>query len=289
MYYEDLGNPSGIPVVLLHGGPGGGMEKRTPRFFDKRTWRVIVYDQRGCGKSTPRLSLSHNTTWDLVEDMERLRKHLEIPKWALCGGSWGSTLALAYADKHLDRITGFLLRGICLITPEELRWIYEKGGASQIYPDNWKQFIAPINRPKNYKNLTRKYKELFKSRKTRTSAAKAWQRWEGSLARHKQLPYKYSGKKFSEEISIIENHYFVNNAWLAPGQLLAAAKKIRVPMFILQGRYDMVCPVKSALDLKEAVPHATLLLVSDGGHSTKESTMRDAFHGAIRALAKEVE
>jgi proline iminopeptidase len=284
MYYEEHGNPQGRPVVVLHGGPGGGLKKKSIRFFDKRKWRIILYDQRGCGKSKPRLSLLHNTTWDLVEDIERLRKHLEIPKWTVTGGSWGSTLALAYASKHLDKSEAFVLNGICLITPEEMRWIYEKDGAAQLYPTNWERFYEPVAPAKDYKTLTRKYRSLFKSNKTRRSAAKEWSRWEMSLARLKQIPFKSKHPNAAEEISMIENHYFIHDAWLKPGELLEAAKKIDVPLILIQGRHDTVCPAKSAIILKEAVPQAKLILVPEGGHSTKESAMAKALKQAIQSL-----
>lgn len=285
MYYEEHGNPQGRPVVLLHGGPGGGLEIKSIRFFDKRKWRIILYDQRGCGKSTPRLSLKHNTTWDLVEDIERLRKHLDIPKWTVCGGSWGSTLALAYASKHVDSIEAFVLRGICLLTEEEMRWLYEQNGAAQIYPKDWQKFHSLVAPAKDYKTLTRKYKGLFKSNKTRRFASKAWWRWESSLSRVKQVAFRDDSPKFSEEISVIENHYFTHGAWLKSEDLLNAAKKIKVPLILVQGRHDLVCPAKSAIALKEAVPHAKLILVPDGGHSTKEKAMAKALKKAIASLA----
>jgi len=279
MYYETHGNPEGIPIVALHGGPGGGMHKWLLDLFDLKKWFVVLYDQRGCGKSIPRLELKANTTWKLVGDIEKLRKVLQIDKWAILGGSWGTTLAFAYASKHMDKITGFILRGICLVDDKELDWMYGSEGAAQVYPKEWKKFVTvggPGAASGRRRNITLAFSKKLANRRTRRRAAAAWWGWESKLsklhARAGASPGTESHKKFMEEISVLENYYFLHGAWLKPGQLLAAAKKIpaSVPVFLIQGRYDLVCPARSAFSVAAAIPHSKLI-VSEAGHSTFEN------------------
>ena len=290
MYYEKHGNPEGVPIVVLHGGPGGGLSKDYLQFFDLKKWFVIMYDQRGCGKSLPRLELKSNTTWHLVEDIEKLRKELEIDCWAVFGGSWGTTLALAYASKYLQNITGFLLRGICLVDDKELDWQYGEDGAARIYPVEWDKFVSGscIKRKgiKSAKTMINNYSKCLGNRKTRKRASSSWWKWESSLSKLNQK-IRTDGPKFEEEISTIENHYFKHGAWLKPGQLLATAKKIKVPVIIVQGRYDMVCPAKSAYELAKALPNAKLV-VSISGHSQSEKGNNIALHKGAKQLLKQL-
>jgi proline iminopeptidase len=278
MYYETHGNPKGRPLVALHGGPGGGLTRYVLRLFDLKKWFVILYDQRGCGKSTPRLDLKNNTTWHLVKDMELLRKHMGLNSWALYGGSWGTTLSLAYASKHLENVTAFIMRGICLFTEEENAWMFEKGHASEVFPTQWKEVTRPLK--KGTRKIVRPYLTLLKSPKTRRSAAEAWTKYEHTLSYMIPKPF-HPDKKSDEESALLEAYYYVNNAWITPELLLHTAKKIKVPVILIQGRYDMVCPPSSAFLLKEAIPHAKLVVVPNAGHATREK-------GIMKALRKEV-
>lgn len=279
MYYETHGNPKGKPVVVLHGGPGGGLQRFVLRLFDLKKWFVILYDQRGCGKSTPRLGLKDNTTWHLVKDMELLREEVGLDTWTLYGGSWGTTLALAYASKHLERVAGFIMRGICLFTDEENAWMFEKGHASEVFPKAWAEVVNPL--PKDTRKIIKPYLKLLKSPKTRRSASKTWSKYEHTLAYLKPIPFK-SDVKSDEESALLEAYYFAHNAWLTPELLLETAKKIKVPVLLVHGRYDMVCPVSSALALKEAIPHARLCLISNAGHGMREK-------GILKALRREIQ
>ena len=281
MYYETHGNPKGRPIVVLHGGPGGGLQRFILGLFDLKKWHVILYDQRGCGKSTPRLELKDNTTWHLVDDMEVLRKHLQIDKWAVYGGSWGTTLALAYASKYLDRVTAFVLRGICLFTKEETAWMFEKGYASEVYPKAWDQVVKPLR--KGTRKLIKPYHKLLLEKKTRRDASRAWSKYEHDLSYLKPRPFK-ADQKSDEESSVLESHYFVNNAWLTSDLLLKAAKRIKVPVILVQGQYDMVCPASSAIKLKDIIPHAKLFLISNAGHATREPGTFRALRKAVRNL-----
>jgi proline iminopeptidase len=281
MYYETHGNPKGRPVVVLHGGPGGGMSQFVLRLFSLKKWYVILYDQRGCGKSTPRLELKHNTTWHLVEDMEVLRKHLELDAWTLYGGSWGTTLALAYASKHVERISALVLRAVCIFTKEETAWMFEKGHASEVFPKAWAD-VTDILR-KGTRKIIKPYQTLLKSKKTRKTAARAWSKYEHDLSYLEPVPFKPDPKS-DLETSLIENHYFVHNAWLTSDILLVAASKIKVPVIIVEGRYDMICPIASAFKVKEVLPQAKLVIVKKAAHATKEKPMFKALRKAIASL-----
>jgi proline iminopeptidase len=283
MYYRERGNPLGKPVVILHGGPGGALESKVPsRSFDLTKWRVIQYDQRGCGRSTPTglEGLKANTTWHLVADIERLRSHLDIEKWLIFGGSWGSTLALAYAEKHPERVSGIVIRGIYLGDPWETDWLYKEGGASQLNPVGWASFASAAKNGKT-KNLTRAYHRLLHSsrRATRKAAARAWTRWEHSLSFLEARPDR-STEAEQENMALVENHYFSHNCWLKKGQLLTNAKKLsKIPTTIVQGRYDLVCPPISAYQLKATLPHATLVMTT-AGHAGSEPETKAALRKA---------
>ncbi|MDB4944332.1 MAG: Proline iminopeptidase [Labilithrix sp.] len=277
LYFEESGNPNGKPVVFLHGGPGGGTEPKHRRYFDPSVYRIVLFDQRGCGRSTPFASIDENTTWDLVADIETLRKELGIQKWQVFGGSWGSTLALAYAETHPERVTELVLRGIFMLREPELRWFYQEG-ASFIYPDAWEPFWNHIPEAERGDMLRAYYKRLVDpDPRVRSAAAKVWSVWEGStscLVPNTDLIARTGGDDFSLAFARIECHYFVNDGWLTGGRELLApanvAKLRNIPGVIVQGRYDVVCPAKSAWDLHRAWPEATLKMVPDAGHAASE-------------------
>ena len=281
VHFEEHGNPRGKPLVFLHGGPGGGVEPVYPRYFNPRKWRIVLFDQRGCGQSKPFSELRENTTWTLVADIERLRNHLGIDRWVVFGGSWGSTLSLAYAQKHPKRCKALVLRGIFLLRKSELLWFYQEG-ASNIFPDAWEHFIAPIP-PRERGNMMKAYYKRLtsRSRSVRKRAARAWSIWEGSTSKlylDPTLIKRFGGGKFADAFARIEAHYFVNRGFLKrDDQLLRDVKKIRrIPGVIVQGRYDVVCPIRSAWDLHRAWPQAKLVIVPDAGHSMTEPAIRSA-------------
>lgn len=285
MYYETHGNPNGKPVVCLHGGPGGGLTRLALRLFNLKKWHVILYDQRGCGKSTPRLELKDNTTWHLVEDLEVLRKHLQLESWALYGGSWGTTLELAYASKHLERVTAFIMRGICLFTDEENKWMFEKGHASEVYPNAWADVTEMLR--KDTRKLLPGYMKLLKSKKTRKAASRAWSKYEHNVSYLIPRPFKAEPKS-DEESSVLEAYYYTHNAWITPKLLLETARKIKVPVLLVHGRYDMVCPASSAILLKKAIPHAKLVLVKDAGHAMREKGVFSELRKGISHLVDKI-
>jgi proline iminopeptidase len=275
LYFEESGDPQGKPVVFLHGGPGFGSEPNHRRFFDPAAYRIVVFDQRGCGKSKPHASLVENTTWDLVADIETLRAHLGIERWQVFGGSWGSTLALAYAETHPDRVTELVLRGIFLVREQEIAWFYQRG-TSAIFPDAWEKYVEPIPERERADFVRAYYKRLTSDDAAeRLRAAKAWSVWEGStscLAPNRALIEKAAVDDFALAFARIECHYFVHNAWLErPRDLLGNVHRIRhIPGVIVQGRYDVVCPMESAWALHRAWPEADLRIVPDAGHSAGE-------------------
>jgi len=277
LYYEESGNPKGKPVVFLHGGPGGGTEPKHRRYFDPAAYRIVLLDQRGCGQSTPFASLEANTTWDLVSDVEKVRVELGIDTWMVFGGSWGSTLALAYAETHPARVTELVLRGIFLLRKEEIRWFYQEG-ASFLYPDAWEAYVNHIPVDERGDLVHAFYKRLTSDDPAvQSAAAKVWSVWEGStscLVPNMDLIARTSGDAFALAFARIESHYFVNDGWFTGGrELLAPAniEKIRkIPGVIVQGRYDVVCPAKSAWDLHRAWPEADLRMVPDAGHAASE-------------------
>ncbi|ONH92132.1 hypothetical protein PRUPE_8G157100 [Prunus persica] len=263
IYWEQSGNPNGHPVVFLHGGPGGGTAPSNRKFFDPDFYRIILFDQRGAGKSTPHACLVENTTWDLISDIEKLREHLEIPEWQVFGGSWGSTLALAYSQLHPDKVTGMVLRGIFLLRKKEIDWFYE-GGAASIFPDAWEPFrdLIPENERGSFVDA---YGKRLNSddQEVQYAAARAWTMWEMMTAHlfpNNDNIKKGEDDKFSLAFARIENHYFVNRGFFpSDGFLLDNIDKIRhIKTTIVQGRYDVCCPMMSAWDLHKAWPEADL-------------------------------
>jgi proline iminopeptidase len=276
IYYEQSGNPDGQPVVFVHGGPGGGTEPFQRRFFDPAAYRIVLFDQRGAGKSRPHASLEDNTTWHLVADMERLREELGIERWVVFGGSWGSTLSLAYAETHPDRVRGLILRGIFLVRPKEIAWFYQEG-ASFLFPDAWEAYLEPIPPPERSDLVSAYYRRLTSDdASVRARAAQAWSVWEGSTSRLQQDPKliaRAAGATFADALARIECHYFTRGSFLRhPDQLLDDVEKIRhIPGVIIQGRYDVVCPPISAWDLHRRWPEAEYHVVPDAGHSAMET------------------
>jgi proline iminopeptidase len=278
LYYEQSGDPAGKPALFLHGGPGSGTDPGMRRFFDPSRYRIVLFDQRGCGSSRPHAELRENTTWDLVGDIETLRAHLNIERWLVFGGSWGSTLALAYAQRHPERVTELVLRGIFLMRRSELEWFYQDPlGAGSIFPDLWEQYAAPIPAPER-SDMMRAYHRRLTSEDaaTRAAAARAWSIWEGATS-HLRTDPKYVAKfddpDYAAAFARIEAHYFVNGGFLDPDdQLLRDVARIRhIPAAIVQGRYDVVCPMRSAWELHRAWPEAQLHIVADAGHSAFET------------------
>ena len=287
LYFEESGNPNGKPVVFLHGGPGAGTEPKQRRFFDPRAYRIVLFDQRGSGKSTPFASLVANTTWDLVADIEALRTHLGIAKWQVFGGSWGSTLAMAYAQSHPDRVTEIVLRGIFLLRQQEIDWFYQRG-AGALFPEAWEDYVAPIPEAER-RDLLRAYHRRLTSEDpgVRAEAARAWSVWEGRtscLLPNSDLVARYAGAQFAEAFARIECHYFVNLGFFdAERDPLSVARidRIRkIPAVIVQGRYDVVCPAETAWALHRAWPEATLQIIPDAGHSAMEAGTLQALVGA---------
>jgi proline iminopeptidase len=275
LYYEQCGNPRGKPVVFLHGGPGAGCNPKSRRFFDPAHYRIVLFDQRGCGRSTPVAELRENTTGDLVDDIERLRAHLDIGRWQVFGGSWGSTLALAYAQAHPQRVTELVLRGIFMLRRWEIEWFYQKG-CDAIFPDAWEEYLKPIPCEERGDLVGAYYRRLTSDDPgVRLAAAKAWSTWEGGTSYLLQNP-DYLATTGTDEFALafarIECHYFVHRGFfLRDDQLLGNAHKLKnIPGVIVQGRYDVVCPARSAWDLHRAWPEADLRIVPDSGHSAFE-------------------
>jgi proline iminopeptidase len=288
--YEQVGNPDGKKAVFFHGGPGGGIDPDYRRYFDPKKWHLTLFDQRGCGKSTPFAELRENTTWDLVADTERLREHLGIDEWLAFGGSWGSTLALAYAETHPDRCTGLILRGIFLLRRKELLWFYQEG-ASAIFPDAWEKYLEPIPPVERGDMMGAYYRRLTSDDPAvRSEAAKAWTIWEASTSKllpDPKLIAAMGSDTFADAFARIEAHYFVHGAFLeSETQLLDDVDRIsHLPAVIVQGRYDVVCPATSAWDLHRRWPEAELVIVPDAGHSMKEPGIRSALIEATDAFA----
>ncbi len=288
LYVDESGVPDGLPVVFIHGGPGAGCDALSRRFFNPNQYRIVTFDQRGSGRSTPYASLENNTTWDLVEDLERIRRHLGIEKWVLFGGSWGSTLALAYAQKHPERVLGLILRGIFLCRQQDFDWFYQEG-ASRLFPDYWQDYIAPIPVEERGNLMQAFHRRLTGSDEiAQMHAAKAWSCWEGRTATLRPNPQVV--ERFHERalaIARIECHYFVNQAFLEPGQLLRDMPRIaHLPGIIVHGRYDVICPLDNAWALHQAWPNSELQIIRDAGHAASEPGIADALVRAADALAR---
>ncbi len=274
VYWELCGNPNGKPVVFLHGGPGGGCTPTQRRLFDPEKYKILLFDQRGCGRSTPYASLDANTTWHLVADIERLREMIGADKWMVFGGSWGSTLALAYAQTHPERVTELVLRGIFTLRRAELLWYYQEG-ASWIFPDKWEGFLAPIPEEERGDLMAAYRKRLIDpDPAVRAKAARAWSLWEGetiTLLHDQGYSDQFGDEHYAIAFARIENHYFVNEGWLEEGQLIRDAGKLKgIPGVIIQGRYDIATPAKTAWDLHRAWPEAEFIMVPDAGHAVSE-------------------
>jgi proline iminopeptidase len=289
LYVEECGNPAGLPVVFLHGGPGAGCENYHRRFFDPARYRIILFDQRGCGRSTPHAELSGNTTPNLVADIERLRMHLGVTRWVVFGGSWGSTLALAYAQAHPDRVLGLVLRGIFLCRDQDIRWFYQDG-ASHVFPDFWQDYIAPVPLTQRQDMVSAYYALLTGADEVRRmAAAKAWSVWEGrtaTLYTNPDVVSHFGEAHVALSLARIECHYFMNHSFMEPDQLVRNAHRLRdIPGVVVHGRYDMVCPVDQAHALHQAWPQAELRIIPDAGHSATEPGIVDVLIQATRALA----
>ena len=286
IYYERVGNPEGVPVVFLHGGPGGGLIPTYRQYFDPAVYQVILFDQRGSGRSTPHAELEGNTTWDLIEDMEKLRVKFGVDKWYVFGGSWGSTLSLAYAETHPDRCLGLILRGIFLTRRKELEWFYQYG-ASEIFPDFWERYRDEIPVDERGDFIAAYHKRLTSDdERTQLSAARAWSVWEGSTSKlypDSDLMNHWEGEHEALSLARIECHYFVNNSFFpTENYLIENIDKIKhIPTVIVQGRYDVVCPITSAWDLHRAMPEAEFIVVPDAGHSVSEPGISSALVGAM--------
>ena len=290
--WEESGNPRGIPVIALHGGPGGGSSPEMRRFFDPTIYRIILMDQRGCGRSTPHSELRENNTWTLIEDIETVREHLKIDKWVVFGGSWGSTLSLAYAVTHTQRTLGLILRGIFLVTKEEIRWFYQEG-ASRLFPDSYDRYVAPIPEDERGDLLHAFHRRLTgDDYKARIEAAKAWACWEGetiTIQGPTSRPRKFEEDEFADAFARIECHYFVNGGFFAEdGWLLkqATEKLSDIPGIIVHGRYDVVTPLSTAWALKKAWPTADLHIVPSAGHSSLEPGIVDKLIRATRDFGR---
>lgn len=291
IYYEECGSPGGRPIVVLHGGPGGAINPGMRRFFDPAGWRSVLFDQRGCGKSKPNACLDENTTWTLIEDIERLRRRCGVESWSVFGGSWGSTLALAYAITHPERVDALILRGIFLLTRRELQWFYQDG-ASYLFPDAWEQFLAPIPIDERH-DLMAAYQRRLSSPDpaVRLEAAVAWSAWEGdtiSVRGPEARPDKFAEAEFATAFAMLENHYFMNGGFLPEdGWILNNINRVRhIPGWIVQGRFDVVTPMESAWTLKQAWPEANMEVIGDAGHASTEPGIVDALVRATDAALK---
>ena len=286
IYYEQCGNPNGKPAVFLHGGPGGGGSTTVRRFFDPKKYHIVIFDQRGCGRSKPHGCLEKNTTWDLVEDIETLKKILGFNKWLVFGGSWGSTLSLAYSQTYPASVSEMVLRGIFMLRKKELDWFYQEG-ASNIFPEAWEKFLEPIDENQR-DDLMSAYHKIFKSdnEEKKLAAAIAWSRWEGStssLSYNPDMANSFSNPQFALAFALIENHYFVNKGFLEhENQLIESGIDIirNIPTTIVQGRYDIVCPMTTAWELSKNWPEAKLIVAPSSGHTAFE---KEITHELIKA------
>ena len=293
LYVEESGNPQGIPVLFIHGGPGGGSAEKSRCFFNPDLYRIVVFDQRGAGKSTPHAELKHNTTADLIDDIEKIRKHLGIESWVLFGGSWGSTLSLLYAQAHPDRVVEMILRGIFLCRKEDLHWFYQ-AGASRLFPDEWERYVKPI--PQDQRNdFIKAYYRLLTSDDEikRMGAAKAWSGWEGAcstLKRNQSVQNHFTEPHVALAMARIECHYFINDSFIKENQIIENMHKIvHIPGVIVHGRYDLVCPVDNAFSLQKHWSESTLQIIREAGHSAFEPGNTDALIKATNDTAKRLE
>ena len=292
LYVEECGSPDGVPVLFLHGGPGAGCEGYHRCFFDPYRYRIVLFDQRGCGRSLPHASLTENTTEHLIGDIETIRAMLGIDHWLVFGGSWGSTLALAYAERYPEHVLGLILRGIFLCREHEIRWFYQQG-ASRIFPDYWEDFVAPIPEAERGDLLQAYHNRLTGNDElARMAAAKAWSIWEGrtaSLVANESIVKHFAAPHTALSVARIECHYFINNAFMRPNQLLEDAGRIAdIPGIIIQGRYDAICPMESAWELHKAWPKGELKIIPDAGHAALEPGISSALVDAADWFADQL-
>jgi len=290
IYFEECGNPDGIPVVFLHGGPGSGCEPFHRRFFDPEKYRIVLFDQRGCGRSTPHASLKNNCTQDLINDMETIRESLGIDQWVLFGGSWGSTLALLYAQAHPQQVLGMILRGIFLCRDKDIGWFYREG-ANRIFPDQWQELLRPL-KGMQYDDVLSGYSTLLNSENElkRMGAAKAWSAWEGGCATLRPNPSvmgQFTDGHTALSLSKIEVHYFVNQGFIKENQILDNMDKIQdIPGIIVHGRYDMICPMDQAISLHQNWANSELNIIRDAGHASMEPGIVNALIKATDEMAR---
>ncbi len=290
LYIEECGNPKGLPVVFLHGGPGGGCNADHRRYFDPVLYRIVLFDQRGSGQSTPHAELKSNTTQALVSDLEAIRQFLKIDKWVLFGGSWGATLALVYAETYPENVIHMILRGTFLCRRQDLAWFYEPGGASCLFPDHWDAFVQHLPERERSEILQNYYQRLTSSDElARMGAAKAWSQWEGvcsTLQPNSAVVDQFMQPHTAISIACIETHYFMNNAFLEPNQIIKNAHKLAdIPGIMIHGRYDMVCPLDQAYALQKAWPRCELQIIRDAGHSASELGIIHALVSATNTIA----
>jgi proline iminopeptidase len=290
LYIEECGEPSGIPILFLHGGPGAGCDPEQRRFFDPKLYRIILFDQRGCGRSTPHICLINNTTQDLIKDMEKIRDFLQVKKWMLFGGSWGATLALLYAQAHPDYVSALILRGTFLGRKSELDWIYKQGGASKIFPDHWEKFLSYVPEDRR-DNVIQAYYDLIHGDDEimHMAVAKSWGLWEAELSTLEFNPEnekRFTNPHFALGIAAIETHYFINNMFIEDNVILNNMAKIaHIPGVIVHGRYDMVCPLDNSFALAQAWPEAKLEIIRHAGHSAMEPAITCALVHSTNELA----
>ena len=293
LYVEESGNPEGIPVLVVHGGPGGGCEDYHRRFFDAERFRIILLDQRGSGRSRPLAELEGNTTQALMEDMETVRHFLGIDQWLLFGGSWGSTLALVYAQAYPERVSGLVLRGIFLCRPKDIEWFYQHG-ASRIFPDYWQDYLDRIPEAERHDLVGAYYRRLTSPNELeQIQAAKAWSIWEGRCATlhpNPRVVEHFGHPHVAIALARIECHYFMNQAFLEPDQIVRDADRLKdIPGLIVHGRYDMVCPLDNAISLSEAWPNADLRIIRDAGHSASEPAIVDALIRGVEEIVERMD
>lgn len=288
LYIEECGEPDGIPVLFVHGGPGAGCNANSRRYFNPEHYRIILFDQRGAGRSKPHAELANNTTQDLVSDIERIRLHLNIDQWCLFGGSWGSTLSLLYAQAYPERVSAMILRGIFLCREQDINWFY-RAGASRVFPDYWEDFIKPVALENRHDPVSAYYKILTGDNElARMSAARAWSLWEGrcaTLRPNHELARHFESTQFALAMARIESHYFVSQGFLEPNQIINNAASLEgIPGIIVHGRYDMICPLDNALALHQAWPGSELHIVREAGHAAGEAGNMDALVRATREM-----
>ena len=291
LYVEESGSPDGIPILFIHGGPGAGCSPEDRRFFDPEKYRIILFDQRGAGKSSPHASLTDNTTQDLIDDIEKIRDALNISRWILFGGSWGSTLSLLYAQSHPERVMHMILRGIFLSRKKDLHWFYQDG-ASLIFPDYWQDYIEPVSEENRHDMITAYYKLLTGDNElAKMNAAKHWSVWEGrcaTLRPNTNVMDMFCNTHFALSLARIEAHYFVNHSFIEENQILNNMEKLQdIPATIIHGRYDIVCPLDNAVSLQRRWPRAELNIIRDAGHASREPSILDALINATDSLARQ--